>query len=118
MIPIGSAAVRTKGNTWMGSQPLESWLKGQGLGGFWRTIHRHLAGGGTAMCSTLHFLDTSAISSERQATMVGQAAVHKLSMIYNLFPAFFHRRVKREKCNKSVSPKYCHSQKDHNHEEE
>lgn len=50
--------------------------------------------------------------------MVGQAAVHKLSIIYNLFPAYFHKRVRRDQCNKSVSPKHCHSQKDHNHKEE
>lgn len=49
-------------------------------------------GGGDAMCSTMHFLDTSAVSSGRQATMVGQAAVHEFSIIYNLFPFYFHKR--------------------------
>lgn len=50
--------------------------------------------------------------------MVRQAAVHELSIIYNLFPTYFHKRVRRDKCNKSVSPKHWNSQKDHNHEEE
>ena len=35
-------------------------------------------------------------------------SVYEFSIIYHLFPAYFHKRVKRDKCKKSGSPKHSH----------